>query len=110
MAVRERTREWAVLRTLGFERRHLAALITGEALLIAALGSIMGIAMTIPAIDLYATLVSTKLGNFFQQLVVYPSTLVLGALATLITACCAAAIPLVTALRSNVADDLRHIG
>jgi putative ABC transport system permease protein len=110
MAVRERTREWAVLRTLGFERRHLAALITGEALLIAALGSIMGIAMTIPAIDLYAALVSTKLGNFFQQLVVYPSTLVLGTLATLITACCAAAIPLVTALRSNVADDLRHIG
>ncbi len=110
MAVRERTREWAVLRTLGFERRHLAALITGEALLIAGLGSIAGIAITIPATDLYATLVSTKLGNFFQQLVVYPSTLLLGTLATLITACCAAALPLVTVLRSKVANDLRHIG
>src|SRR6266704_3866628 len=45
MAVRERTREYAVLKTLGFTARHLVALIFGESLLIALCGGVIGLAL-----------------------------------------------------------------
>lgn len=110
MAVRERTKELAVLRTLGFRPSHLAALVTGEALLIAGLGSLLGIALTIPANALYAEMVGAKLGNFFQHMNLYPSTVLLSASVTLGIAVCASAIPIGVVLRRHVAYDLRHVG
>lgn len=110
MAVRERTREWAILRTLGFRPFHLAAMVTGEALLIAALGSGLGIALTIPANRLYAGMVAAKLGNFFQHMNLYTSTLLLSASVTLCIAVCASVIPIAAVWRAKVADDLRHVG
>lgn len=110
MAVRERTRELAVLRALGFRSFHLTALVTGEALLIALLGSALGIALTIPAAHLYAAAVSAKLGNFFQHMDLYPGTLVLSAAITLCIAVCASSVPIARLLRARVANDLRHVG
>ncbi|MCP9440755.1 MAG: FtsX-like permease family protein [Nitrospira sp.] len=110
MTVRERTREYAVLRALGFRSSHLTALVTGEALLIALFGSMLGIALTMPANRLYAALVSATLGNFFQRMTLSPSTLILSASITLCLAVCASAIPITRILRSRVANDLRHVG
>ena len=110
MAVRERTKELAVLRTLGFRASHLAALVTGEALLIAGLGSVLGIAITIPATLIYGALVAAKLGNFFQHLTLNLSTLLLSASVTLCIAVCAAAFPIMTILRDKIAEGLRHAG
>jgi putative ABC transport system permease protein len=42
MSMRERARDVAVLRTLGFRARHVAGLVLGEAGLIALLGSALG--------------------------------------------------------------------
>ena len=110
MATRERTRELAVLRTLGFRPRHLTALVTGEALLIAVLGSTLGIAITIPATHMYSALIGAKLGNFFQHLTLYSSTLLLSASVTLCIAVCAAAFPAMAILRSKITEGLRHTG
>lgn len=110
MAVRERTKEWAVLRTLGFRPSHLTALVTGEALLIAGLGAVLGIAITIPASRIYGALVAAKLGNFFQHLTLYSSTLLLSASVTLCIAVCAAPFPIMTVLRGKIAEGLRHAG
>ena len=110
MAVRERTREYAVLRALGFRTSHVTALVTGEALLIALFGSVLGIALTIPATRLYAASVSTKLGNVFQHMNLSPSTLFLSASITLCIAVCASAVPIARLLRARVADDLRYVG
>jgi putative ABC transport system permease protein len=110
MAVRERTKELAVLRTLGFRPSHLTALMTGEALLIAALGSALGIAITIPFTYIFDALVAAKLGNFFQHLTLYTSTLLLSAAVTLCIAVCAAAFPIMTILRDKIAAGLRHTG
>ncbi|MEQ1794162.1 MAG: FtsX-like permease family protein [Nitrospira sp.] len=110
MAVRERTKELAVLRTLGFRPAQLAVLVTGEALLIAGIGTILGIALTIPANALYAAVIGAKLGNFFQHMHLHPSTLVLSASITLIIAVCAAAVPITKVLREKIADALRHVG
>jgi putative ABC transport system permease protein len=43
MAVRERVREMAVMRTLGFHESHLIGLVVGESLLLALLGAALGI-------------------------------------------------------------------
>jgi len=110
MAVRERTREYAVLRALGFRSSHVTALVTGEALLIALLGSVLGIALTIPGTHLYGAVVSSKLGNFFQHLDLSPGTLLLSASITLCIAVCASAVPIVRLLRAKVAEDLRYVG
>lgn len=110
MAVRERTKELAVLRTLGFRPSHLTVLVAGEALLIAGLGAVLGIGITIPATHVYGALVAAKLGNFFQHLTLYSSTLSLSVAVTLCTAVCAAAVPIMTVLRGKITEGLRNTG
>ncbi|MEX5213073.1 MAG: FtsX-like permease family protein [Nitrospiraceae bacterium] len=110
MAVRERTKELAVMRTLGFRSSHLIALVAGEALVIAGLGAGLGILFTIPANHAYAVLVESKLGNFFQHMYLYPSTLLLSALVTFGIAVGASVVPVAVVLRAKVAQGLRHVG
>jgi len=50
MAARERTREYAVFKTLGFSTFHLTGLILGESMLISILGGGIGIALTYPIV------------------------------------------------------------
>ena len=50
MAARERTREYAVLKTLGFSAFHLIGLILGESMVIALIGGGIGIALTYPIV------------------------------------------------------------
>lgn len=45
MSVRERTREIAVMRTLGFRRSHVFAMVAGEGLLMAVVGGVIGAAL-----------------------------------------------------------------
>lgn len=110
MAVRERTREYAVLQALGFRSSHVIALVTGEALLIAWLGSVLGVALTIPGTHLYGAVMSNKLGNFFQRLDLSPETSIVSVSITLCIAVCASAVPIVRLLRAKLAEDLRHVG
>lgn len=48
MTARERTVEYAVMKTLGFNARHLTGLIAGEAIFIAFIGGIVGLALAYP--------------------------------------------------------------
>jgi putative ABC transport system permease protein len=50
MAARERTREYAVFKALGFSGKHLIGLIMGESLLIAAVGGGVGLFLTFPIV------------------------------------------------------------
>lgn len=58
MAVRERTREYGVMKTLGFRPRHLVMLVLGESLLVALGGVIVGLGLLYPAARLYAVAVA----------------------------------------------------
>ena len=58
MAVRERTREYGVMKTLGFRSRHLVALVLGESLLVALGGALVGLGLLYPAARLYAVMVA----------------------------------------------------
>src|SRR6185437_9330905 len=46
MSVRERTREMAILRTLGYVPREILQMVLGESMLVAFLGGLIGIGFT----------------------------------------------------------------
>jgi putative ABC transport system permease protein len=106
MTVRERTGEYAVMKTLGFGGGHLAALIFGESLVIAATGTLLGIVLTFPAAKAFGDYLS----QYFPIFVVSRSTIWMDMAAGLIVAVAAAAFPIWRATRIRIADGLRTIG
>src|SRR6202041_2109402 len=50
MSIRERTREVAVLRTLGFTRGRILKLLLGESIAISLIGGLLGVALATGAI------------------------------------------------------------
>jgi putative ABC transport system permease protein len=106
MAARERTREYAVLKTLGFQARHIAAFIIGESLLIACCGGLLGLALTFPVVRGFGL----ALPGFFPVIRVEPITIVLAVCAALLAGLAAAAVPTARAIRTPIVSGLRTIG
>src|SRR3989304_23521 len=57
MSARERTREYAVLKTLGFSGGSLVSLIAGESLIISVLGAVIGLLLTLPLVEMFSLFV-----------------------------------------------------
>jgi putative ABC transport system permease protein len=106
MAARERTREYAVLKTLGFQARHIAGFIIGESLLIALCGGLLGLALTFPIVRGFGL----ALPGFFPVIRVEPVTIALALCAALLSGLAAAAVPTVRAIRTPIVAGLRMIG
>jgi putative ABC transport system permease protein len=106
MSARERTREYAVLKTLGFSGGHLVGLILGESFLIAVLGAGLGILVTYPIVFGIATILKGFLPFFY----VTPATLVLASGAALFVGIAASIFPIQRALSTKIVDGLRFIG
>lgn len=110
IAVRERTREYVVLKTLGFRPVHLARLIIGEGLLIAAIGGSLGAVLAIPLCRSFGNLLTKQLGNFFRVFHVAPETLFLALASVLLAGLVASVIPAISAARVRITEGLRHVG
>ena len=106
MTVRERTGEYAIMKTLGFGGWHIAGLILGESLVIAGTGSALGIGLTFPAAKAFGD----SLSQYFPIFNVSRSTVYLEMAAGLIVAVVAAVFPIWRAIRLRIADGLRRIG
>jgi putative ABC transport system permease protein len=106
MAVRERTREYAVLKTLGFSARHLFALIFGESLLIALGGGVIGLALTFPMVAGFGKALPT----FFPIINVAPVTIALALGAAIVAGVVAALLPATRAVRTPIVTGLRTVG
>jgi putative ABC transport system permease protein len=106
MSSRERAGEYAVFKTLGFGGRFLVLLIAGESLVISALGTGLGMALTFPAAGLFRT----ALDKFFPVFQVDPETMVLDVIAGLMIAGVSAVFPAWQAVRVRIADGLGRIG
>jgi putative ABC transport system permease protein len=106
MSVRERTREYAILKTLGFTGRHVAMFILGESLVIGALGGVLGLLLIFPMIQG----VKQGFSAFFPVIGVsaFTAALVLGVAA--LSGLAAAALPAVRAVRLPIVTGLRTIG
>jgi len=106
MAVRERAREYAVLKTLGFSARHLVGLILGESLLISLCGGALGLALTFPMVRGFAKALPT----FFPVINVAPLTIALALGAALVAGVAAALLPAARVVRTPIVAGLRTVG
>jgi putative ABC transport system permease protein len=106
MTARERLAEYATLKALGFSPRYVAALIFGESLTLAAIGAVIGIALTYPAARGFSALT----GTLFPTMQVSDDTVVRQLISAAIVGVLAAALPALRASRVKIVDGLRSIG
>ncbi len=108
MAVRERRSELAVMRSLGFTRRVIVAMLLSEGLLIGAIGGALGCALAeaVLAIMPYA---GSVLGPMAEILHLIPSVAIASFVAAAAIGVIAAAIPALSAMRRDIAGELRAI-
>ena len=102
MAVRERTREIGVLKTLGFSGRRILRLVLGESVLLALLGGLPGIALAWA----FAAAMETSVGNFIPGFAVTPGIALTAVALMLGLGLATGLIPAINAMRLNVATAL----
>lgn len=108
MSIRERTREVAVLRTLGYPRWTILGLFVGEAITLSMTGGVLGSSTAYCL--LYAITHSAQGQLYGGVLKITPSTLVLVLLVSALVGFLSAAIPSYRASRMDIVEGLRHIG
>jgi putative ABC transport system permease protein len=102
MAVRERTREIGVLKTLGFSGPHILRLVLGESLLLSLLGGLPGIAMA----ALFAALMKVKLGHFVPNFAVTADIALMAVAIMLALGLATGLIPAISGMRLKIATAL----
>jgi putative ABC transport system permease protein len=108
MSIRGRTREVAVLKTLGFTRQRLLAMLVGEAVALSVAGGIFGVLAATGAIQ-WLTHSPLAIGIPAGMRVTVPTMLVsllVAATVGFVSGC----LPAYSASRINIVDGLRHIG
>jgi putative ABC transport system permease protein len=106
MSIRERTREVAVLRTLGFTRQSILSMLLGESMTIAMLGGIVGLLIAAFLMKL-----------LIRPGIALPTQLKLSAMTALVVMLVAAFVGLMSGLipsyrasKVGIVEGLRHIG
>jgi putative ABC transport system permease protein len=108
MSIRERTREVAVLKTLGFTTATVLLLFIGEAVALTLAGGILGATAASGLIRLMAE--SAQMGMFMSGISITAPT-ILAALAVAATVgLLSSVVPAYNAARRNIVEGLRHIG
>ena len=105
MTARERYGEYATLKALGFSNAYVAWLIFAESLGIASLGGVLGIALTFPLANAFAS----AMGTLFPVFGVSSETLAMQAGAAILIGVVAAGIPAWRAARARIVDGLRAV-
>ncbi len=107
MSARERTREYAVLKTLGFSGGRLIGLIAGESFLISVIGGAVGLALTLPLVEAFEAVVPK---GWFPVFNVEPITIILAGASAVLVGIAASIFPIQRALRTRIVEGLRFIG
>ncbi|MBZ0264315.1 ABC transporter permease [bacterium] len=107
MSARERTREYAVLKTLGFSVPKIAFLIFGESLVISILGGALGLLLTFPLVEAFAAAIPKGWFPVFEIEVI---TIVLLVVVVLFIGAVSAIFPVRNVAKSKIADSLRFVG
>jgi putative ABC transport system permease protein len=106
MTARERFREYATLKAIGFSPGYVARLILGESVVLALIGGAIAIGLTPPVAARLAELSAT----LFPTLIVSVRTVIFQALAALVVGVLAAVLPMRQAARVNIVNGLRALG
>lgn len=107
MSARERTREYAVMKTLGFSGKHLIGLIMGESLFISAIGGIIGLFLTYPLVFGFSRVIPK---GFFPVFQVEPVTVIIACSAAILVGIVSAIFPIQRALKTTIVDGFRFVG
>ena len=108
MAVRSRTREVAVLRTLGFTSQRVLSIFVSEAVTLSAAGGVLGIAAAIPVI---ALMTHSFIGLAIpMDMRVNAPTAALSLFVALFLGVVSGYLPAYRASHMNIVEALRHIG
>jgi len=106
MTARERLAEYATLKALGFPPGFVVRLLFGESLLIAVIGGLVGLLLTLPLAAAFAK----AAGTLFPVFQVSQLTMALQLLAALGVGAVAAAWPAWKMSRIDIVAGLRHVG
>jgi putative ABC transport system permease protein len=108
MSVRSRTREVAVLKTLGFTRQGVLSIFVSEAIALATAGGVLGIGVAIPLITF---LTHSFIGfGIPLDMKVNVATAALSLAVALVLGIVSGYLPAYRASRMNIVEGLRHIG
>ena len=107
MTARERLAEYATLKALGFSPGFVAALVFGEALVLALIGAGIGILLTFPVAHGFA---ASPAGGMFAVFKVSEQTVILQLCSALVVGVVASLIPAWRSANIKIVDGLRHVG
>ena len=107
MSIRERTREVAVLKTLGFTRKTLLGLFVSEAVIVALMGGLAGVFAGIGVMSLFA---HSPNAGFFSTIQVTPATMAVALFVSGMVGLISSLIPSYHASGVDIVEGLRYIG
>lgn len=107
MSIRERTREVAVLKTLGFTRQTVLGLFVGEAVTVAVIGGLAGV---LAGVGLMTMIAHSPQAGFFGGVKVTPPTMLAALFVAAMVGFLSALVPSYNASRVDIVEGLRHIG
>jgi putative ABC transport system permease protein len=105
MAIRERTRELAVFKAVGFSDLNILVLVLSESLLIATVGGGLGLLLALLTIPL----VASSLSGMLSGLVLSPKILLFGVFLALLVGFLSGLIPGVIAMRLHIVTAMRRV-
>jgi putative ABC transport system permease protein len=108
MSIRERTREVAVLKTLGFTRQSILRLYIGEGVLVALTGGALGCLLAVLLVSGLAH--APGVGLYFGGVTVTPATLGLAIFVAAMVGLLSAIIPAYHSAKLDIVEGLRYIG
>ena len=111
MGVRERTKEYAVLRAIGFLPSHIRIFVLGEATALGVVAGLVGIGIAYPFVNnVMGRAIEENMGSWFPYFRVEPGVAALAVVIAVVLSTTAALIPAIQAGRISVTDALRRVG
>jgi len=107
MSIRERIREVAVLKTVGFTRNRVLALFVGEAVAVSLVGGVIGVLL---ASGFIRGLAQSPMGGMFRTATVNAPTALVALGVAALVGFLSAFLPSYRAAKLNIAEGLRHLG
>jgi len=107
MSIRERIREVAVLKTIGFTRNRVLAMFVGEAVAVSLVGGVLGVFL---ASGLIRGMAQSPMGGMFRTATVDWRMALVSLTVAAVVGFLSAFIPSYRASNLNIAEGLRHLG
>jgi putative ABC transport system permease protein len=108
MSIRERTREVAVLKALGFTQQNVFSIYVGEGVALALLGGLFGSLAAVAVVRAISE--APELGGLLNGMAVTWPTIALALFVAGVVGLLSGSVPSYTASRMSIVQGLRHIG